>query len=374
MYNSNIALDQRDKRLGGMVNAVLARLGAVPHDCANPWRGQSLSEVARGCLHDVGFDTAGLSADEYVAQALSISPPRGAQTTSDFPVVLENVMHKLVLNGFNAAPAKWQRFCKIGDVSDFRAWNRIVPGLIGDLDGVNEAGEYLNKNIPDGEGNPVSVSRKGNILKISPEVIVNDDTGYINDVARGAGMAGQRTIDRAVFALMVSNPTMADGNALFSVAHGNYLASGSGTAPSVTSLDIARVAMANQTAPGADSEPLDLVPHVAVCPTSLEGDMKVVINAEYDPDTPNKLQRPNKVNGLVQDIVGTPRLTVATGWYVFANPEMAPVIEVVFLNGQREPRVLPQDNFRTSGLEVKVEMPFGVAAVDYRGGYFNYGA
>jgi hypothetical protein len=367
-------LDERDKRIVGQSNAILSRLGASEHDLSNPWRGFSLSELAKSCLQDTGLKTTGLASDEIVTKSMSINVPRGAQTTSDFPVILENVMHKLVLTGFNAVPSKWQRFCRIGDVSDFRDQSRIVPGVIGNMDGVNEQGEYKDKIIPDGEKNGVSATRKGNIISISIETIINDDIGYLNSIATGIGMAGQRTIDRAVFGLLASNPVMGDGNALFSAAHNNYLASGSGTAPSVASLDVARVDMASQMAPGDDDEPLDIVPVAVVCPTALGGDMRVINDAQYDPDTANKLQKPNKVRGLVGDIIDTPRLSNATGWYLFGDPEISPVIEVTFLNGQREPRVTRKENFRTSGITLKVELPFGANAIDYRGGYFNYGA
>jgi len=366
--------DARDKTIAGMTSAVLARVGKEKADGSNEFRGMSLSEMAGSSCAAMGIDVRGLNALERAEKALSRGIVRGAQTTSDFPVILENIMHKLVLTGFNGTAAKWQRFCKTGDVTDFRAWQRIVPGLIGNLGSVNENGEYADKVIPDGEKNSVTASRKGNIINITPEIIVNDDTGYINDMAMGLGAAGQRTIDRAVFALLASNPTMSDGKTLFHADHGNYLASGSGTAPSVTSLDVARVAMAGQTAPGDDAEPLDIVPAVAVCPTALGGDMRVINDAQYDPDTANKLQKPNKVRGLVGDIVDTPRLSVATAWYLFGDPAMAPVIEVVFLNGQREPRVVEEENFRTSGMAMKVELPFGVGAIDYRGGYYNYGS
>jgi len=369
-----LSYDERDKRVAGMTNAGLVRCGVIKNDVSNEYLNVSLSEMARRCLNDAGCNTNGMKIDQIVDKSMSFHVPRGAQTTSDFPVILENIMHKMVLMGFNATPAKWPRFCKIGDVSDFRAWSRIVPGLIGDMDGVNEAGEYLNKNIPDGEKNSVTASRKGNIINIPPEVIINDDIGYIDSVAKGMGAAGNRVIDRAVFALLVSNPTMSDGNSLFSAAHNNYLATGSGTAPSVASLDLARIALATQTAPGDDAEPLDIVPGAAVCPTTLGGEMRVINDAEYDPDTPNKLQKPNKVRGLVADIVDTARLTNSTGWYVFGNPELNPVIEVSFLNGQRAPRVVRKESFRTSGISLKVEFPFGVNAVDWRGGYFNYGS
>ena len=371
-YAPQAGVDERDKRIEAMTKAMLARVGAEKHDTANPFRGFRLHEMARATLEAAGFSVTGLAPEEFAAKALTRHAVSGMQTSSDFPIVLENTLHKLVLMGFNAQASKWARIAKIGDVSDFRAWSRIVPGLIGNLDGVNENGEYLNKNIPDGEKNTISASRKGNIINITPEVIINDDTGYIQDMAMGIGMAGTRAIDRAVFALIESNPTLSDGNALFSSAHGNL--AGTGGAPSVAALDAVRVAMATQAAPGDDKEPLDIQPWVALSHPTLEGDLKVINDSVYDPDTANKLQKPNKVRGLVQDVVGSPRLTSTTAWYVFADPNVAPVIEVVFLNGQREPRVVEEENFRTSGLAVKVELPFGVGAIDYRGGYKNPGA
>jgi len=102
--------------------------------------------------------------------------------------------------------------------------------------------------------------------------------------------------------------------------------------------------------------------------------MRVINDAQYDPDATNKLQRPNKVRGLVGDIVDTPRLTDTAAYYFFADPMIAPVVEVVFLNGQREPRIVQEESFRTGGLAWRVEMPFGVGAIDHRGGYKQPGS
>ncbi|WP_157862483.1 ClpP-like prohead protease/major capsid protein fusion protein [Nitrosococcus halophilus] len=363
--------DSRDKFVRGATSALLARMGAEKHDRANPYRGMRLHEIARSCLKDAGLNVDGQTPEEYAAKALSHGLIRGAQTTSDFPVILENTLHKMILTGFMAIATTWDRICKVGDVTDFRAWNRLVPGLIGNLDGVNQAGEYLNKNIPDAEKNTIQVSRHGNIIQITPETIVNDDLGYVQDMANGLGGAGGRAIERAVYTLLESNPTMSDGTALFHANHGNLAASGA--APTVDLLDSAAVAMAQQKAPGDDAEYLDIRPAVALVNTSLRGNMRVLVDAVFDPDTANKLQKPNKVNGIVQDIVDTPRVA-ANPWYLFADPAIAPVLEVVFLNGQREPRLEMEENFRTSGLAWKVELPFGVAAIDYRGAFKNPGA
>lgn len=367
----SVVEDEQDKFIEGNTNALLACVGMAQQDRGNPYRGLGIRGVSANCLKKVRARIDGLHVEEYAHLALSRFPVLGAQTTSDFPVILENTMHKIILTGFRAIATTWQRIAKIGDVTDFRIWNRIVPGLIGNLDGVTEHGEYLNKIIPDGVKNPIQATRKGNIIQITPEVLINDDMGYVRDMASGLGAAGARAIERKFYAYLESNPTLSDGITLFHASHGNLATSG--TVPSVDNLDTARVVMAQQTAPGPDAEYLDIRPQIALVNIAGEGNMRVIINAQYDPDTPNKLQRPNKVQGLVSDIVSTPRIAT-NPWYLFADPSIAPVIEVVFLNGQREPRLTIEENFRTSGLAWKVELPFGVGAIDYRGVYKNPGA
>ncbi|HSH28499.1 MAG TPA: Clp protease ClpP, partial [Thiohalobacter sp.] len=371
-------LDERDKRIDAMGGAILARVGAEKPDTQNPFRGMRLHEIARASLDAAGVNTRGMDIMDIAEKALHRGVVRGAQTTSDFDVILENTMHKLVLMGFQGVEPIYQRVCKIGDVTDFRDWRRIVPGLIGNLQSVNEHGEYLDKIIPDGEKNTIAAGRRGNIINITPEVIVNDDTGYINDMAMGLGAAGPRTIDRALATLLAQNtnlgPTLSDGKTLFHADHDNLVASGSGAAPSIALLDSAASSMAAQTAPGDDAEPLDISPEVAMVHRSLRGTMYEVVNAEFNDDSQKNQRKPNRVRGIVSDIVATTRLSNSAGWYLFADPMVAPVLEVVFLNGQREPRVVQEENFRTSGMAVKVEMPFGVGAIDYRGAFYNYGS
>lgn len=372
----------QEKNVRAVSSALLARAGVrkdpetgqpIAHDGANPYRGMSLREIARASLIRAGHNVGGMDALQIAQAALGMSRIRGAQTTSDFPVFLENTLHKLVLMGFQAITPVYPRFCKLGDVSDFRAWNRIIPGLLGNLDEVNEAGEYKSKNLPDGEKSSIQAKRRGNIIRVTPETIINDDLGAISDTARGLGMAGPRTIDRAVFALLAQNAGLGPvlpktGNTLFHASHGN---TGSGV-PSVAQLALMAQKMRQQKFPGDDQELMDIGPSIALGNTLVAGDIQVIVEAQYDPDTANKLQRPNKVRGLVGDVVGTERMP-ANLYYLFADPNIAPVLEVVFLDGQREVRVVQDEEFSTGGLAWRGELPFGAGAIDYRGAQYSTG-
>lgn len=370
--NIEVTETEGDKRVKAMAASLVARAGKAKPDGANDFRGSRLVDLARASLEASGSNLRGYSPLEIAMLALG-GRVRGAQTTSDFPVVLENTLHKLVMTGFLAAPQTWQQWCKTGSVSDFREWNRIVPGVIGNLDVVNENGEYTDKMIPDGTKNPVSAQRRGNIVRITPEVIVNDDLGYITTLCSGLGQAGPRAINRAAYAVLVANPVLSDGVALFHATHGNLASGGGKAAPSVATLDTGRQAMSKQKLPGPDSDYAEISPKIALSETTVEGTMRGILGSTYDPTAGAGQQRTNIVANLCEVQVGSPRLA-AGSWYMFADPEQYPVIEVVFLNGQQEPVVMQEPHFDTGGLRYRIELPFGAGAVDFRGAWFNPGS
>jgi ATP-dependent Clp endopeptidase proteolytic subunit ClpP len=374
-YASRIETGESDteKFVRAVTQSIMARCGMEKRDPANEFHNYSLQEVAQACLERNQFKTKGLDRQRMIRAALAMGRNNvlaAGQTTSDFPVLMENVMHRQVLTAYNATPDTWSTFCTVGSVSDFREWQRLRVGSIGDIDTVNEAGEYKHKVIPDASKEAISVVRRGNIIGITPDVIENDDIGYISSLTTTFGRAAKRTIETQVYVLLVSNPVLKDGKALFHADHKNL--AGSGAIPSVDSLEAARVAMAMQKDIGGN-EFLDIRPNIWLGGLARGGDVRVLVGAQYDPDTPNKLQKPNKVNGIVQNIIDTPRIA-GTEWYLFADPAVAPVIEVVFLNGQSEPVLAMEENFQTAGVSYRVELPFGVGAIGYEGSYKNPGA
>jgi ATP-dependent protease ClpP protease subunit len=363
--------DETDKRREVIVATIMAKAGKadakmVQIAAAGGMRGQSLIDFARASLDRVGIRYRDMDRESIAKAALT-------QTSGDFPVLLENAMHKVLQAAYATAGDTWARFCAIGSVSDFRAHPRYRVGSLGNLSQVSEGGEYTNVAIPDGEKSSIVARKYGNIIALTTEMIVNDDLGAFMGVAAMQGRAAARTIEATVYALLAENsglgPTMSDSRTLFHADHGNLT---TGAAISVAALDLDRVAMASQADVGGNDF-LDLRPSVLLVPLSLGGTARVINDAQYDPDTANKLQRPNMVNGLFSDIVDTPRMT-GTRRYLFANPSEAPVIEVAFLDGRREPDVKSEDGFRQDGIEYRVKHVFGAAAIDYRGAVTNAGA
>ncbi len=365
--------DARDKARNAFEQSILARAGvvlekgkgAVRVDASNPYRGAKLLDIARACLVQAGVRVEGMDQMQIVGAAFT-------QSTSDFPILLGNVMHKALQAAYAIQADTWSLFCARGSVSDFRAHNRYRVGSLSNFDALNELGEFKNKPIPDGEKESITATTKGNIINISRQIVINDDMGAFMGLATAFGRAGKRTIEADVYASLALNagmgPTLSDGVSLFHASHNNV----STGAPTVDNFDAARVVMSNQRDVGGNDY-LALTPDVWLGPESLKGNALVVVNSAYDPDTANKLQRYNKSANLVREVVGTPRLT-STPWYFFADPLQAPVMEVAFLDGNDTPYLEMQNGFDQDGVRWKARLDFAVGGRDYRGAVRSTGA
>lgn len=325
----------------------------------------NVGEVMRMCLQRAGIDTSQMNAKQIAVKAM--------QTTGDFPILLENLAQKSLSDGYKFAPVTWRSFCREGSVTDFREHGRYRTGSLADFSTTNEAGNYEHQNIPDGEKGTISAESRGAILSISFQSLVNDDLGAFLDPARDLGMAAGRTVENTVFAILAENaglgPNMGDGKSLFHADHNNI---STAAALSAASIEADRVVMASQT-DVSGNQFLDLRPSVWLGPLASGGTARVINDAQYDPDTANKLQKPNIVRGLFGEVVDSPRLSGAR-YYLFSDPNISPVLEVAFLNGESEPLIVAEEVFSSRGAKFRATLDFGVAAIDHRGAVTNAGA
>lgn len=381
---ARVTVDQRDKFREGATNWLLVKAG-VAHlvEKAAAMRGETLKvdpgefrgvrnvDLARESLENAGVSTRGMrDPDSIVRQAMTTQGAVITQTTSDFPVLFENAIHRTLQAAYATTPDTWSRFAGTGTVTDFRLHTRYLRGTFGALDAVNEAGEFKDKPIPDLAKELIKAKTVGNMINLSRQMIVNDDMDIFSGLAVDLGRAAKLTIEIDVYALLNSNPLMNDGYALFSAQHGNLAAAGA--APSMAAFDAIDVAMASQK-DLSGNEFLEISPNTLLVPRGLRGAAITINQSEYDPDAVSKLQKPNIVKGLFADIVASKRLA-GTAYYAFADPNVAPAIEVVFLNGNTEPFTDSQDGWRVDGVEWKVRHDYGVGAVNWRSAYKQPGA
>lgn len=354
---ADVIVDSRDRFREGATLALLARAGvrgdAMQQADANEYRGHTLMDVARMSLENSGTNTRGMDPRHIVASAFT-------QSTSDFPVLLENTVNKLLIAAYRAAPETWRLFAKIGEVSDFRIHNRLRLGSFSNLDDVSENGEIKRKPVPDATKSTIQAKTKANLIALTREIIINNDLQNLVDQAKDLGGAAARTLESDVLALIVSNAVTADGVAIAHASHANIVAS---AAPGAGGLGTARGLMRKQKDAGGS---IFVDPRAAVLLTSVDYEytfdaliMSPTDISQANPNTRNPVQNMAKV-------VASPYVP-ATMSFLLADPSDVAAVEVAFLNGVQEPIIETQDGWSTLGTEFRVVFDYAVATQDYRG-------
>jgi len=386
--SATITQDERDKWLDGMSQHLIIKAGTrglveahakkigkpVTLDGGN-FRGMTLLDIARDVLEREGVRVRGMTPMQIAKAVTTVrADGRGLGTLSDFPVLLENVLHKMLMAAYAIAPDKWRTFCATGSVQDFRDHPRLRIGSLSQLSELLETGEFQQMHFPDAKKEVIKAKTYGNIIGLTRQAIVNDDVDGFARMVTMLGRASALTIEVNVFALLALNsgtgPTMNDGQVLFHSTHANI--DSTSAVPDQAAFERGRVLMASQLEPNG-TDYTDLRPNVWLGPIGKGATARAAIKAEFDFDQSNKFMKPNVVRDLVSQIVDTPRIS-GNRWYLFADPAIAPVIEVVFLQGEESPVIETEEGFDFDGIRWKVRHDHGVGATDFRGTTTNAGA
>jgi len=365
--------DETDKRHAAIADALMVAGGVASAEVRasinqNPYRGAALLDIARASLNRAGVSLGGLDSMEIAVLAF------GGQSNNDFPILLENAMHKTLQQAYATASDTWRRFCAVGSVSSFRDHPRYRLAAVQNLAPINQLGEFPNATLLDAERARVRIGTKGMIVGVSRHTIVDNDIASFMGILSQLGRAAARTIEDDVYALLRMNgglgPVLDDGYTLFHVNHKNI-----GVAAAITndSVDADRILMTQQKEPG-NGDTLAIGPSILLVPAWQRAKALEVNGAEFnEPDFKNPGdRRPNSIRGLYKDIIDTPRL-VGTRRYSFADPAEVPTLEVDFLNGNQQPVLKQEEAFAVDGIHFRVHHDFGVSAVDYRGAVTNPG-
>ncbi|MGF7178431.1 ClpP-like prohead protease/major capsid protein fusion protein [Azospirillum doebereinerae] len=358
-----VGADAVDRFRAGAQAALMAKAGLVKDDAGNELRGFSLREMARETLEVHNIATRSMRPLDMVKAAMTHS-------SGDFTIILANVAEKSMLKGYEEAAETFQQWTATGTLSDFKAASRIDLNTFPSLARVDEGGEYQYATIGE-RGETVQLATYGNLFSITRQAIINDDMSVFTRIPQRMGRAAVRTVGNLVYAVLTANPAMSDTKALFHADHKNLAAAGG--APSVTTVDAGRVAMATQKDRSANAVALNLRPRYALTPVALEGAFKVLMASEFDP---SKTQRtPNSVAGLVE-VISDARLDTAstTAWYLAADANATDTVEVSYLDGVSTPWLEQQDGWKVDGVEFKVRLDAAVKALAWEGLYKNVGA
>ncbi|HZS77979.1 MAG TPA: Mu-like prophage major head subunit gpT family protein [Ktedonobacteraceae bacterium] len=256
-------------------------------------------------------------------------------TTASFSYLLGTSMNKRLLKDYQAWPAEWQRFTVITPIKDFKQQTRVRLGAFGSLSTVAEDTAYSTISLTDTAATYVPAKR-GNIVTVSRETIINDDLMAIKQIPTKLAVAAAYTLAEFVYGFLSANPNIYDGNPLFTsgAPHNNLGAA----ALSTSAMQAGVTAMREQT--NFAGKRLGLRPSYLIVPPELEFTAMVVTRSAGVPGSNN-----NDINpmlGYVTPIV-SPQLTNTSQWFFAADPKVIDTIEIGFVGGQVNPALFIQD-------------------------------
>lgn len=124
-----------------------------------------------------------------------------AMSTSDFPLLMADIMDRELLGYYSEVPTTWTSYVRQSTVRDFRTAKRYaVDGAEGALDEVKELSEYPEGALQE-EFDVFSVGKFGRRLALSWEAEINDDFDAFRRNPERLARAARRTEARFAAAL-----------------------------------------------------------------------------------------------------------------------------------------------------------------------------
>lgn len=302
-------------------------------------------------------------------------------------VLGDSITRRMVAEYNQPSLMTWQQVVSsVVPVNDFRTQRIDRLGGYGTLPTVNQGAPYQPLTTPGNEEVTYALTKRGGTEDITLEMIANDDVRAIAKIPTKLGLAASQTLFRFVWDFLRTNPNIYDGNAFFS--SGSHSNDTSSAALNQSNLSLTRAAMRQQTAYGDTSDILSLVPKTLVVPSSLEEEAwQLVTSAVANPapsgtqgsvgaaDTPNIHQGMSLI--VVDYFPGATGTPANNKWYVVADPNLCPTIELGFYQGRRDPELFTQNDptvgsmFDADKVTYKIRHIYSGAVLDYRGFYRN---
>ncbi len=199
--------------------ALAARMGGPEAtDAARPFMAWSLADYARDHLARAGsLGVASLGGESLISRAMN--------TTSDYPELLTGAGNRVLASGYQLAQSPLKGLARHRSATDFRPLSVLRFGEFNRLAKVTEHGEITAlSNAETKEG--FSLETFGGTFALSRKALINDDLGAMGRWSSEMGRAAAETEADQLLSLLLSNPVMGDGTALFHADHGNLAASG----------------------------------------------------------------------------------------------------------------------------------------------------
>jgi hypothetical protein len=295
-----------------------------------------------------------------------------AITTSTFTYALGTSMNKIMQQEYRAYESPWRQFSIVDRAENFKSHELIQWGSLGDIATVAEGATYLELTVAADFEATFTPTKRGGIVSITRETIINDDMRFLARVPRMVARSANRVLEQFVYNLLlnystaINDGTIYTGGALYTAGQSNLITD----ALDSDSLEAAQRALWNMTDSGS-SEVLGLSPGYLVVPRELR---QVAMRLQNDDKVPEGAENAsNTLKGSLAGVIVSSKLQGdANNWYLTANPREIDTLTVGFINGQEAPTLILQNAenvgtvFTHDKITHKVRHEYGGAVNDFR--------
>jgi hypothetical protein len=313
-----------------------------------------------------------------------------AMSTSDFPLLMGDIIDRSLLGYYNEWPTAWPMIANRATVRDFRTVRRFVlDGAEGVLPVVPQGQEYPEASLVDAKYE-YAVSKRGRRVPFLWEAFVNDDLDALRRTPERLAKAAR--MSEEFFATGLYASSTGPNATFFASGNANLVTAGAGSVLSTTSLQAAMTLLWSQK--DKDGNPiyagqvrLVVPPQLAVTARNILNATEIRVATGSGSATTDQLQTKNWMAQEIVQLVINPWLPIvdttkgATAWYLFADPGMGrPALEVGFLRGHETPElflkspnatrigggpVAAEDgDFETDGINYKVRHVYGGSLIE----------
>ena len=375
--NATVTKDEGDKFRNAASDALLMRAGIElekPADGANELRHMSLRDLAIECMKDTESGLSRMSSDEIfnIAQRQFFNP------TSAFPAMLDNAINKAYVEGHKKVAVTFDRITKKGTLKDFKiANNNYLAGPVGEFKRVPESGELKHDSYKDVKLPTRKLETYGRQFTLTRQAFINDDIDLITKMPAKYAASARKTINTQVYEILVNNPAIYDGTALFSKAHGNLINTGTG----ITKESMQAMILALQSQKNEFEEAIIIRPAKIVVPVGMSFEIYTLFNSPTINTTGNT-QAANPLYRYANqiEIIEDPTINVRSGgfgkampWFLLGANDDTDFIQVDYLNGQEVPTIRRSEVPGTLGFIWDIYLDWGISVMDFRGAIKNPG-
>jgi hypothetical protein len=286
-------------------------------------------------------------------------------STISIGTILSNIANKFLRAGFDSVDMTPMRIAAIRNVRDFKTIT--TTSLIADTE--------FEKVGPDGELKHGTLSELtytnkaetyGRMLAITRTDYINDDLGAITGVPMKLGRGAGLKLNNIFWTKFLNN------SAFFTSGRNNVNTAVADM--TIGGLQATETIFMDQTDPNGD--PLGMEASILLVPTPLKTSARTLMTSEkLITGASATVGEANPFAGRFR-VESSPYMSnanytgySAAAWYMLADPNVLPVIEIVALNGRVEPTVESADaDFNTLGIQMRGYCDIGVELQEYRGG------